>query len=71
MLLSREQGATMDDLIEATGWLPHTTQGALTGLRQCGYAISRTRAENNRTIYRVPPLAKAASVQDAPETAEV
>ena len=35
-LLSRPEGATIDDLHIATGWLPHTTRAALTGLRQKG-----------------------------------
>ncbi len=70
-LLSREQGASIDDLTTATGWLPHTTRAALTGLRQSGYAITRTRAEDNRTIYRLAPAAELASTQAAPEPAEV
>ena len=70
-LLSREQGASIDDLTTATGWLPHTTRAALTGLRQSGYAITRTRAEDNRTIYRLAPAAEPASAQATPEPAEV
>ena len=41
MLLSREAGATMAELVAATGWLPHTTRAALTGLRKKGHAIER------------------------------
>jgi hypothetical protein len=44
-LLGREQGASMDDLIAATGWLAHTTRAALTGLRKKGHAIDRTKIE--------------------------
>ena len=33
-LLQREQGATLAEMIEATGWLPHTTRAALTGLKK-------------------------------------
>ena len=40
-LLQRDTGATMAELIEATGWLPHTTRAALTGLRKKGHAIQR------------------------------
>ena len=36
----------LDDLIGATGWLPHTTRAALTGLRQKGYCIERTQRED-------------------------
>ena len=35
-LLQRDDGATIDELINATGWLPHTTRAALTGLRKRG-----------------------------------
>jgi hypothetical protein len=70
-LLSREQGASIDDLTIATGWLPHTTRAALTGLRQSGYAITRIRTDGNRTVYHLAPPAEAASVQAASEPAEV
>ena len=40
-LLSRDSGATLDDLVAATDWLPHTTRAALTGLRKRGFAIER------------------------------
>ena len=33
-LLQRSDGATISNLIEATGWLAHTTRAALTGLRK-------------------------------------
>jgi hypothetical protein len=35
-LLQRHGGATIPTLIEATGWLPHTTRATLTGLRKRG-----------------------------------
>jgi hypothetical protein len=35
--LQRADGATILDLTEATGWLPHTMRAALTGLRKRGY----------------------------------
>ncbi len=40
-LLRREGGATLAELVAATGWQPHTTRAALTGLRKKGYAIER------------------------------
>jgi hypothetical protein len=40
-LLEREGGATLAELMTATGWLPHTTRAALTGLRKKGHAITR------------------------------
>ncbi|HEX2552749.1 MAG TPA: DUF3489 domain-containing protein [Microvirga sp.] len=68
-LLSREQGASIGELTTATGWLPHTTRAALTGLRQSGYAITRCRGEDNRVAYRIgsqqaEPQAAADAVAD-------
>jgi Protein of unknown function (DUF3489) len=51
-LLSRDQGATIGELMAATNWLPHTTRAALTGLRQRGYEIERSRSDRV-TRYRV------------------
>jgi hypothetical protein len=58
-MLSGKSGATLDALVEATGWLPHTTRAALTGLRQKGFSIERTR-ENDASIYRIAGKASAA-----------
>jgi Protein of unknown function (DUF3489) len=52
-LLSRETGAGLPDLIAATGWLPHTTRAALTGLRKRGYDVTRVRQEEGGTSYRI------------------
>jgi hypothetical protein len=52
-LLQRSHGATIRDLTEATGWLPHTTRAALTGLRKRGYAVIRERAGAGGSIYRI------------------
>src|SRR5271169_6020532 len=38
-LLGRNKGASIKELISATGWLPHTTRAVLTGLRKRGYVI--------------------------------
>src|SRR5271155_1976216 len=53
-------GATLDALIEATGWLPHTTRAALTGLRKRGYLLERIRGEGKRSAYRIAPDPKRA-----------
>lgn len=44
-LLRRAEGATLHELVAATGWLPHTTRAALTGLRKKGHQITRTKVE--------------------------
>jgi hypothetical protein len=51
-LMVRPEGATLDELIGATDWLPHTTRAALTGLRHRGYVIERIRGEDKITRYR-------------------
>lgn len=51
-LLQREGGATLAELIAATGWLPHTTRAALTGVRKKGHAVERF-SRDGATCYRV------------------
>jgi hypothetical protein len=52
-LLQRSDGATILHLMETTGWLPHTTRAALTGLRKRGYAVVRERVDRGDSIYRI------------------
>jgi Protein of unknown function (DUF3489) len=51
--LQRADGATVIDLTQATGWLPHTTRAALTGLRKRGYAVIRQRIGAGDSVYRI------------------
>ncbi len=44
-LLKRSKGAMLDELVEATGWLRHTTRAALTGLKKKGHRIERTNVD--------------------------
>jgi hypothetical protein len=54
-LLERDHGATIAELIAATGWLAHTTRAALTGLRKRGYAVATDRSDDKRgSFYRIP-----------------
>ena len=52
-MLSANGGATLDALVNATGWLPHTTRAALTGLRKRGFSIERTREAGEASMYRI------------------
>jgi hypothetical protein len=56
-MLRRSNGASTQELIFATGWLPHTTRAALTGLRRRGLTIERTTGKRGKktaaTIYRI------------------
>src|SRR3954463_168017 len=58
-LRQRQAGATLDDLVAATGWLPHTTRAALTRLRQAGHALEKSKGETGATAYRIPAPARA------------
>ena len=54
-LLERHHGATIEELIAATGWLAHTTRAVLTGLRKRGYAVEIDRSDDKRgSFYRIP-----------------
>lgn len=44
-LLQRDHGATLAELVAATGWLPHTTRAVLTGLRKKGHVLDKTKRE--------------------------
>lgn len=62
-MLSRESGVTIPALMEATGWLPHTTRAALSVLRKGGLAVERSRSETGGdSIYRIDPVALGAAV---------
>ena len=50
-LLQRAEGATLAELVAVTGWLPHTTRAALTGLRKKGHTIERSKRDDV-TCYR-------------------
>ena len=51
------RGASLAELVELTGWQPHTARAALTRLRQRGFEVS-LRENDSRKAYH---LAEAAS----------
>ena len=51
-LLQRAAGATLDEMVAATDWLPHTTRAALTGLKKKGHLITREKTDGVRR-YRI------------------
>lgn len=55
-LLKRDEGATLADIVEATGWLPHTTRAALTGLRKKGHDIAKEKVDGS-TRYQIKAVA--------------
>ena len=51
-MLQRPESAAIDQMVEVTGWQPHTTRAALTGLKEKGQKISSENADGVRT-YRI------------------
>ena len=39
-------------MVDVTGWLPHTTRAALTGLKKKGYTLARSERDG-ASVYRV------------------
>jgi hypothetical protein len=58
-LLGRSEGASVPELMEATGWLPHTTRAALSRLRLSGTELKRKKREDEATIYGILPAEPA------------
>ena len=56
-MLKMPSGASIAELTERLGWLPHTVRAAITGLRKAGHTIERKAADGGVTIYRI--VAKA------------
>jgi hypothetical protein len=50
-LLTRGDGATLEQMVKATAWQPHTTRAALTGLKEKGYTIERSQRDG-ASVYR-------------------
>jgi len=53
-LLRRAEGATIDDLMEATGWQAHSVRGALSGTVKKKLQLNLTSStDGNTRVYRI------------------
>lgn len=52
-LLCRQEGASISEMMAVTGWLPHTTRAALTGLRHKGLVLERRSGADGKAVYRI------------------
>ena len=54
-LLKRPGGATSKELMKATGWLPHSVRGFLSGTvrKKLGLTVASTKGENGERTYSV------------------
>lgn len=55
-LLRRPEGATLEQMVEATRWQAHTTRAVLTGFKKKGHSITSEKVDGVRT-YRVASAA--------------
>ena len=71
--IAAPQGATLDELVALTGWLPHTTRAALTRLRQRGHAVRLMLAADRKAYHLAAPASSHASpaFPDAPIADEI
>lgn len=53
VLLQDQKGATLDEVCQATGWLPHTCRAFLTGLRKNGHQVTKEKRADGATVYRI------------------
>jgi biotin operon repressor len=59
-LLRTGTGASLEEMVEATGWQAHTVRAAMTGLRKRGFEITR-HVEGNTTVWSAAPAEAEAS----------
>ena len=54
-MLRRSEGATVDQIMEATGWQRHSVRGAIAGAlkKKLGLAVTSEKVEDRGRVYRV------------------
>jgi len=54
-LLEAPEGATMEEIIAATGWLAHTARGAISGAlgKKLGLVVTAAKEEGRGRVYRI------------------
>ena len=54
-MLRRKEGTTIDEIVKAFGWQPHTVRGALAGAlkKKLGLQIESEKVEGHGRVYRI------------------
>ena len=54
-MLRQKEGTTIDEIVKAFGWLPHTVRGALAGAlkKKLGLQIGSEKVEGRGRVYRI------------------
>ena len=58
-MLERPEGASVAEIGQRLGWLPHTVRAAITGLRRAGRAVTRSKDADDRSVYRLASIEPA------------
>ena len=58
-MLERPEGASVAEIGQRLGWLPHTVRAAITGLRRAGREVRRGKDADDRSVYRLAPVEPA------------
>jgi hypothetical protein len=58
-MLERPEGASVAEIEQRLGWLPHTVRAAITGLRKAGREVTRSKDADDRSVYRLAPVKTA------------
>lgn len=64
-LMQRPQGATVEELVKATGWQKHTVRGAISGQvkKKLRHRVKLITEGNRRAYAITKPIAAKAAVQ--------
>ena len=57
-LLARASGATLDEIIAATGWKPHSCRAFLSGVRKSGDAVVKLERTDGSSAWRIAKQAE-------------
>ncbi len=54
-LLRRKDGATIGEIVDAIGWLPHSVRGAISGTlkKKLGLTVERAVVDDRGRVYRI------------------
>jgi len=55
-LLQRPEGASIAEIVEMTGWLPHTTRGVISGAlkKKLSLPVASEKIQGRGTVYTLP-----------------
>ena len=55
-MLRRPEGATVDQIMEATGWQRHTVRSAFAGAlkKKLGLTVTSEKVEGRKRVYHIP-----------------